>query len=179
MKPSYIHSLTIQSLTAALYVTVTLFFGAVSHWSGLFLLPLSIILGFPFAVGMGIGTFISTFIMPRDPLVLISAVVGAASNLIASTVCYFVYKHLRLKNENLRIQIPCLLASILTMFIDGTRTILSWWAVGIKWPIYYVWLLTFSYSFFMINIFGFIILIEVKKLLTTSELKRRLDVWSK
>jgi len=179
MKQLSVHSLAIQSLAAALYVTVTLFLGGVTHWSGLFLLPFSTILGLPFAVGMGIGTFLSTFIMPRDPLVLLSAVIGAISSFISSSACYFIYKNLKLKNEILRIQIPCLVASILTMFIDGTRTVLSWWAVGVNWSIYFVWLISLSYSLFMINIFGFFVFIKVKKLLMASELRGKLDIWNK
>jgi len=172
MKQQTIRSLSIGSMTAALYVTIILFTAGISHWFGVFLLPFSILFGTPFAVGMGIGGFLSTFIMPRDPGALFSAVTGGLSNFIASYACYYVYKHLKLKKENIRIQISCLVASILVMLIDGSRTLISWWVIGIYWPITYVWIITLFFSLVMINIFGFALLIKVKKLFTTAELKR-------
>lgn len=172
MKEQTVKSLSISSVTAALYVTIILFSAGVSHWVGIFLLPFSILFGVPFAVGMGIGGFLSTFIMPRDPFAIVSAVSGGLSNLIASYACYYVYKHLKLKREIVRIQVSCLIASILVMLIDGSRTLFAWWAVGVYWQIIHVWLLTFFFSFIMINIFGFALLIKVKKLFTETELKR-------
>jgi len=172
MKQQTIRSLSIGSMSAALYITIILFTAGISHWVGIFLLPFSIIFGTPFAIGMGIGGLLSTFIMPRDPLAIVSAVTGGFSNFLASYACYFVYKHLRLKRELVRIQISCLIASIIVMFIDGSRTLVAWWVIGVYWPIFYVWLLTFSFSFLVINVFGFAILIKVKQLFTKTELKR-------
>ena len=172
MKQQNIRSLSIGSMTAALYITIILFSAGISHWVGIFLLPFSILFGAPFAIGMGVGGFLSTFIMPRDPFALLSAVIGGLSNFIASYACYFIYKHLKLKREIIRIQVSCLIASILVMLIDGSRTLIAWWAVGVYWPISYVWILTFSFSFPLINIFGFVLLIKVKKLFTTTELRR-------
>lgn len=172
MKQETVKSLSVGSMTAALYVTVILFSAGISHWIGIFLLPFSILFGTPFAIGMGVGGFLSTFIMPRDPGAIFSSVIGGLSNFIASYACYYVYKHLKWKNKIIRIQISCLVASILVMFIDGSRTLIAWWAIGVHWPISYVWILTFFFSLVLINIFGFTLLIKVKKLFTTTELKR-------
>ena len=172
MRQLNVKSLAIGSMTAALYVTVVFFLTGVSRWSGTFILPLSILFGPPYAIGMGIGGFLSTFIVPRDPLVILSAVVGATSNFVASYACFFVYKKLKLKKEVWRIQIACLVAVLLTVFIDGTRTLIAWRVIGVNWSIFQIWGLTFVFSFFSINIIGFWLLTNVKKFLTKVEQKR-------
>jgi len=172
MKQLNVNSLSISSLTAALYVTIVFFLTGITRWLGTFILPLSIIFGPPYAIGMGIGSFLSTFIVPRDPLVILSAVVGATSNFVASYACFFVYKKFKPKKEFWRMQIACLVAVLLTVFIDGTRTLIAWWFIGINWSIFQIWGLTFVFSFFSINIIGFWILTNVKKFLTKVEQRR-------
>ena len=84
MKQLSVNSLAIGSMTAALYVTLVFFLTGITRWSSTFILPLSILFGPPYAIGMGIGGFLSTFIVPRDPLVILSAIVGSTSNFVAS-----------------------------------------------------------------------------------------------
>ena len=159
-------------MIAALYVVVVFLGGGITHWFGLFLIPLVIYLGDSTAIGIAAGAFLSSFIIPRDPLVLLSAVVGGASNYLATILYARLYHLLERLPMIVRLEVSGLAACVLITLIDGTRTLLSWQILFPQVTLGEIWAIAFGFSFFSINILGVLIAYGLGNLLTVTERSR-------
>ncbi len=172
MKEELSAKLAKGSMIAALYVVVVFLAGGITHWFGLFLIPLVIYLGDSTAVGIAAGAFLSSFIIPRDPLVLLSAVVGGASNYLATILYGRLYHLIERFPVIVRMEVAGLAACILITLTDGTRTLLAWQIIFSHVTLVEVWVIAFGFSFFSINILGIIIAYGLGNLLTVAERSR-------
>lgn len=160
------------SMIAALYVVVVFLGGGITHWFGLFLIPLIIYLGDSTALGIATGTFLSSFIAPRDPFVLVSAVVGGASFYLATILYDRVYRLTKKLPRFVRLEVAGLIACLLITLTDGTRTLYSWRILFGPITLEEVWAITFGFSFFCLNILGVILAYGLSDLLTVAERSR-------
>lgn len=160
------------SMIAALYVVVVFLAGGVTHWFGLFLIPLVILLGDSTAVGIAAGAFLSSFIIPRDPAVLLSAVVGGGANYFATILYRKIYTSLGRFPQTIRMETAGLSACVLITLTDGTRTLYAWQLLIPQVQLWQIWAITFGFSFFAINILGTIIAHGLVNLLTITEKSR-------
>lgn len=172
LKESFSATLAKSSMIAALYVVVVFLGGGITHWFGLFLIPLIIFLGDSTAIGIASGAFLSSFIIPRDPLVLLSAVVGGASNYVATIAYGRLYHSTQRLPEYARMELSGLAACIIITLIDGTRTLLSWQILFPQITLAEIWAIAFGFSFFSINILGVIVSHGLGNLLTVAERSR-------
>ena len=159
-------------MIAALYVVVVFLGGGITHWFGLFLIPLVIYLGDSTAIGIAAGAFLSSFIIPRDPLVILSALVGGGSNYLATIIYARVYNILSQAPKVARMEAAGLLACVIITLVDGTRTLLSWRIIFPQITLAEIWTIAFAFSFFSINVLGVIITYGLGNLLTVAEKSR-------
>ncbi len=159
-------------MIAALYVVVVFLGGGITHWFGLFLIPLVIYLGDSTAIGIAAGAFLSSFIIPRDPLVVLSAVAGGASNYLATIIYSRLYNFLGQVPKIARMEVAGFAACITITLIDGTRTLLSWRILFPPITLTEIWAIAFGFSFFSINILGVVITYGLGNLLTVAEKSR-------
>lgn len=159
-------------MIAALYVIVVFLGGGITHWFGLFLIPLVIYLGDSTAIGIAAGAFLSSFIIPRDPLVVLSALVGGGSNYLATIIYGRLYSFLNQAPKVARMEVAGLAACAIITIVDGTRTLLSWQIIFPQITLAEIWIIAFGFSFFSINILGVIITYGLGNLLTVAEKSR-------
>jgi hypothetical protein len=159
-------------MIAALYVVVVFLGGGITHWFGLFLIPLVIYLGDSTAIGIAAGAFLSSFIIPRDPLVVLSALVGGGSNYLATITYGRIYSFLSQAPKVARMEAAGLAACVIITLVDGTRTLLSWQIIFPQITLAEIWAIAFGFSFFSINILGVIITYGLGNLLTVAEKSR-------
>ncbi len=172
MKESPSATLAKGSLIAGLYVVVVFLAGGITHWFGLFLIPLVIYLGDSTAVGIAAGAFLSSFIIPRDPFVIVSAIVGGGANYLATVLYSRLYNILKMLPQIGRMEVAGLFACILITVTDGTRTLYAWRFIFPTVTLEEIWALAFGFSLFSINILGVIIASGIGNLLTLTEKSR-------
>lgn len=172
MKETLSATLAKSSMIAALYVVVVFIGGGITHWFGLFLIPLIIYLGDSTAIGIAAGAFLSSFIIPRDPLVILSALVGGASNYAATIIYGRLYNLIEKVPKIARMEASGLAACIIITLVDGSRTLLSWKLLFPQITLIEIWAIAFGFSFFSINILGVIITYGLGNLLTVTERSR-------
>ena len=155
--------LALTAVSASLYAVLVLVLSSISFELiqvrvADALIPLSMVFGWPIAVGVTVGGAIANVVSPM-PSVITDVTLGSLANFIASTIAWKIGL-LKLRSRGLSEFLGCLAATAIVTFIVGTYL-----AILTEMELWIWWLGIGVGSIFSINILGYM-LVQVMKRLT-------------